>query len=109
MGYLPISEDLPRGDFFALVCEGDSMIDIGISSGDVVYVRRQPSADDGDIVVAMLFDEITGEPRATLKRFFRTPEKKKFILRPENSLMRDIVTDRVEILGVAYRVLKKLK
>jgi repressor LexA len=56
---------LPRqvvgeGDLFALTVSGDSMIDAAICDGDVVTVRRQDSADHGDIVAALLDDEATG-------------------------------------------------
>ena len=107
--YLPIEEGLSGEDFFGLVCEGDSMIGVGIFDGDTVYVKRQTTADNGDIVVAMLPDLETGERRATLKRFFRDGENARYILRPENPDMEDIITDTVEIVGVAYRVYKRLK
>lgn len=108
-GYLTVDEGvMGSGEFFALRAEGDSMIMAGISSGDLVYVRRQSSADDGEIVVAIVNDEITGEPRATLKRFYRDRESKSYILRPENPEMSDILTDDVRIIGVAVSVLKKL-
>ena len=109
LGYLPLDPELYGEDFFGLVCEGDSMKGIGITEGDVVYVKRQNTADDGDIVVALIEDEETGEPRATLKRFFRCEKKKRFILHPENDEMSDIELERLNIVGVAYRVLKKLK
>jgi repressor LexA len=85
------------------------MIDAGICDGDIVYVRRQSYADEGDIVVAMVPDEITGERTATLKRFFRDEKNSRFILRPENPTMNDILVDEVEIVGVAVRLLKVLK
>jgi len=107
--YLPIEKSLSAQDFFGLVCEGESMIGAGIFDGDVVYVKRQSTADNGDIVVAMLLDEETGEQRATLKRFFRDEKNSRYILRAENPDMSDIITENVEILGVAYRVLKRLK
>lgn len=65
-----------RADF-ALVCHGDSMKDARIYDGDVVYIRRQSSAENGDIVAA----EIDGE--ATLKRFYRKPNG--IMLMPANS------------------------
>ena len=108
-GYLPIDKDsLGEGDYFGLIADGDSMIDAGISSGDVVYVRRSPAADDGQIVVALMEDEFTDGYRATLKRFFRDEKNKRYILHPENKDQKDIIVDNVEIVGVAIKVLKNL-
>jgi repressor LexA len=74
------------GDSFLLQVEGDSMVDAHICSGDYVLVRRQPTADSGDIVVAMLDDE------ATVKRF--TIEKGRIVLKPENKDMKPIVVEK---------------
>jgi repressor LexA len=60
--------NLQDGDFFTHRVEGDSMRDAGIREGDVMLVRRQANAREGDIVVATIPDEVTGEPRATVKR-----------------------------------------
>ena len=68
---------------------GDSMIDIGIKKDDLVVIRKQNTADDGEIVVAM----INGE--TTLKRIFR--RNGKVILHPENKEMKDIVVKDCEI------------
>ena len=109
-GYLPIDDaSLGGGEFFGLVAEGDSMVDAGISDGDVVYVRRQAVADDGDIVVAMVADEASGEDTATLKRFFRDEKNQRYILHPENTRLSDIIVQEVRIVGVAVKVLKSLK
>ena len=63
---LPVSKDLLRGhDAYALKVEGQSMVEVGILDGDYVIVRKQETADDGDIVVALIGDE------ATLKRLYR--------------------------------------
>lgn len=65
-GTIAVKKDLLRGrTAFALKVEGDSMIEAGILDGDFVVVRKQETADDGDIVVALIENE------ATLKRFFR--------------------------------------
>ena len=85
------------------------MIDVGISDGDIVYIRRQSFADEGDIVVAMVTDELTGEKTATLKTFFKDEKNRRYILHPENKDMCDIIVNEIEILGVALRVLKTLK
>jgi len=66
LGWIPVNKQLLRGkEGFALRVEGNSMVDAGIRSGDYVIVRKQDTAEDGDIVVAL----IDGE--ATLKRFYR--------------------------------------
>ncbi|MEF9894516.1 MAG: transcriptional repressor LexA [Clostridia bacterium] len=81
-----------RGDaLFALHVEGESMIDAGILSGDIIIVRRQQSADNGDIVVAMMDDE------ATVKRIFF--EKNRVRLQPENRTMAPIYAQEVTVLG----------
>ena len=69
------------------------MIDIGILDGDLILVRRQETADNGDIVVALLETETT----ATVKRFFK--EDGHFRLQPENSAMEPIIADDVHIAG----------
>ena len=107
-GYIPLDESMARGEYFGLLAKGDSMIDVGINDGDVVYVRRQDTCEDGDIVVALVEDELTDGAEATLKRFYRDYESERFILHPENETMEDIIVDKVRILGVALRVLKIL-
>ena len=108
--YIPYNEEmLGKGDFFALRARGDSMVGIGISDGDIVYIRKQDTAHDGDIVVAMIDDDYSDESTATLKRFYRDPENRRYILHPENSEMEDIVVDKVRILGKAVRILKNIE
>lgn len=98
---LPIpSSMLGGGTYFALTVRGDSMIQAGILNGDYVVVQKQPHANNGDIVVAM----ISGD--ATVKRFFR--ENGRFRLQPENSTMQPIITNAVEILGKVISVLRLL-
>lgn len=75
---LPVSL-LGSGEFFALRVKGESMVEVGILEGDTVIVRKQPTAENGDIVVAL----VDGE--ATIKRFFR--ENGHIRLQPENSRM----------------------
>ena len=76
------------------------MIEAGIFDGDYLIVKRQPTADNGDIVVALLQEE------ATVKRFFK---KGKLIhLKPENSQMKPIITKEVLILGKAVALLRKI-
>lgn len=76
---------------FALKVNGDSMINAGILDGDIVVVRLQQAADNGDIVVALVDEEVT------VKRFYR--EKETIRLQPENSAMAPIYSTGVEICG----------
>ena len=98
---LPISL-FSSGDFYLLRASGDSMIKVGICDGDLVLVRRQNHADDGQIVVALMEDE------ATLKRYYREPQNRRIRLHPENDSMEDIYVDNCAIQGVAVKVIKNL-
>lgn len=91
-----------RGNFFILRAYGDSMVEAGIDDGDLVLIRQQDVAEEGQIVVALIDDE------ATLKRFYPEPENHRIRLHPENSHMADIFVERCEIQGVAVKVLKDL-
>ena len=93
---------LDSGEYFIVVADGDSMIDSGIDEGDLIIVKSQPTANDGDIVVAL----IDGE--TTLKRMYRDYKKKKIILHPENSKYHDVEYNQLDIQGIAVRVIKKL-
>src|SRR5690625_1945151 len=77
---------------FVLIIEGESMIEAGILDGDMVIVKQQNTADNGDIVVAM-----TEEDEATVKRFFK--EEDHIRLQPENDTMEPIIVHQVIILG----------
>ena len=79
------------GKTFILHAEGDSMIDAGINSGDLLVVKQCEDATDGDIVVALIDDS------ATVKRFYK--KKDCVVLHPENVKYDDIVTRDVKILG----------
>jgi repressor LexA len=85
---------------FALRVTGTSMIKAGILDGDLVVVKRQETADDGDIVVAFLDEE------ATLKRFFREADTVR--LQPENDSMEPIFTRDPRILGKVTGVIRRL-
>lgn len=98
---LPVSL-FGQGQFFILRAYGDSMVDAGIDDGDLVLIRHQDTAEEGQIVVALIEDE------ATLKRFYPEPENHRIRLHPENSHMTDIFADKCEIQGVAVKVLKDL-
>ncbi|MET8411157.1 transcriptional repressor LexA [Streptomyces sp. NPDC005195] len=96
---------LPRqivgdGDLFALTVSGDSMIDAAICDGDIVTVRRQDSADHGDIVAALLEDE------ATIKVLRR--EDGRVWLMPRNPTYEPIPGDDAQILGKVVGVLRML-
>lgn len=92
-----------QGNFFLLRAYGDSMVDAGIEDGDLVLIRQQDTAEEGQIVVALIEDE------ATLKRFYPEPENHRVRLHPENTHMNDIYVDSCEIQGVAVKALKELQ
>jgi repressor LexA len=93
---------LRRGEtaknFFALEVYGDSMQGIGIGDGDIVVARRQLTAEDGDIVVALLGDE------ATVKRFYK--ESDRIRLQPENPDYSPIFAQDVQIMGKVAMTIK---
>lgn len=89
-----------KGDYFALDVRGDSMIEGGILDGDIAIIRKQETAQNGDIVAALVEDE-----EATLKRFKRTGKNVQLI--PENSAYQPIVTTNVKILGTLSGVFRK--
>ena len=91
-----------KGDFYILHASGNSMIDAGIDDGDLVVIRKQNYAHNGDIVVALV------ENQNTLKTFFRDEQNRKIILHPENKNMDDIVVDDCYIQGIACHVIKEL-
>ena len=82
---------LGQDDCFCLRVQGESMIEAGIYDGDIVVIRQQDSADNGEIVVALVEDE------ATLKRIFY--EDGHVRLQPENSAMAPIFADDAAVLG----------
>jgi repressor LexA len=92
--YWPLPDRLvpPDSNVFILIVQGESMIDAGILDGDMVIVRSQSSANNGEIVVAM-----TDENEATVKRFYK--EKDHFRLQPENITLEPIILQNVTILG----------
>jgi repressor LexA len=92
---------VPRGsNAFMLRVQGDSMIDAAILNGDLILVRPQRSAENGEVVVAM----IDGE--ATVKRFYR--EAGRIRLQPENQTMAPIYASDVEIVGRVEAVVRRL-
>ena len=90
--YFPIPVDfLPNAETFMLRVKGDSMINMGIYEGDQIIVKRQDSASNGEVVVALVDDS------ATVKRFYK--EDGHYRLQPENDSMDPIIVDHVKILG----------
>ena len=87
-------------DLFMLNVHGDSMINIGMYEGDKIIVRKQESADNGDIVVALVDDS------ATVKRFCK--RNGKIILHPENDDMEDFIFDDVRILGKVVGLMRNI-
>lgn len=86
---------------FLLKVRGDSMVEIGINDGDYVVVEQRPTANNGDIVVAIV------EDGATVKRFFK--ERDHVRLQPENSSMEPIIVrDNVSIAGKVVAVFRRL-
>lgn len=97
----PLPLNLVNDDkVFLLKVRGESMINAGILNGDLILVRQQSNASNGEIVVAMIGDE------ATVKRFYR--EKTLIRLQPENSLMEPIYSQDVTILGKVIGVFRFL-
>lgn len=100
--YFPIpAELLPNQKTFMLRVKGDSMINAGIFNGDQIIVAQQETADNGEIVVALLDDS------ATVKRFFK--ENGHFRLQPENDAMEPILTDSVQILGKVIGLMRMMQ
>ena len=88
-------------DVFTLEVSGDSMINIGIFDGDIVIVKKERTANNGEIVVAM-----TDENEVTLKRFYK--EKDHIKLQPENDYLEPIILNNVTILGKAMGLYRKI-
>lgn len=102
--YVTFSKELlGSGKFFILRAKGDSMINAGINDGDLVIVRQQETAEIGQIVVALIWNE------ATLKRYYLDNKRKKIRLHPENDKMEDMFFDDIAIQGIAIKVLKDLE
>lgn len=87
-------------DLFMLKVQGDSMVNAAILDGDYIIVQQQPTASNGDIVVALV-----GGEEATVKTFYK--EKGHFRLQPENDTMEPIIVDEVSILGKVVGVYRQ--
>lgn len=98
-GYFPVpAEFMPNTESFMLKVKGESMVNAGILNGDSVLVQRQPDANNGDVVVALVDDS------ATVKRFYK--EEGHYRLQPENDSMDPIIVDHCEILGKVFGVFR---
>ena len=91
VSYDPQGRLYNREELFALKVRGSSMINAGILDGDIVIVRKTETADNGDIVVAMIGDD------ATVKTFYK--EGGRFRLQPQNPEMEPIIVDNLSIIG----------
>ena len=96
---LPI-DFVGNSETFMLRVRGDSMIDAGILEGDLVLVKKQNNAENGDIVVALIEDE------ATVKKFYK--EKNYIRLQPQNQFMQPIIVPTCTILGKVAGVFRKI-
>lgn len=100
--YFPIPvEMLPNKEIFMLRVKGDSMIEAGILNNDNVIVEKQPTAENGDVVVALIDDS------ATVKTFYK--ESGHYRLQPQNRTMDPIIVNDVEILGKVIGVFRMMK
>ena len=99
--YVALPESMfGSGEFYILRAHGESMIEAGIDPGDLVVIRRQETAENGQIAVVLVDEE------ATLKRLY--VEDNRVRLHPENSEMEDFYVDNCIIQGVAVKVIKDL-
>ena len=97
--YFPIpAEYVPNADTFMLRVKGESMVNVGIYDGDQIMVQQQSTANNGEIVVALIDEE------ATVKTFYK--ENGHYRLQPENDSMNPIIVDEVTILGKVFGVFR---
>lgn len=97
--YFPIpAEYMPNQDTFMLHVKGESMINVGIFDGDVILVKQQSTARNGEIVAALVDDS------ATVKTFYK--EDGHIRLQPENDSMNPIIVPDCQILGVVFGVFR---
>ncbi|MBR4959322.1 MAG: repressor LexA [Clostridia bacterium] len=93
-----------QGKFFILKAKGNSMINIGIADGDLVVLRQQNYADEGQVIAALVDND-----SATLKRYTVDRKNKKIVLLAENENYAPIVRDEISIMGVLVYLLKDMK
>ena len=100
--YFPIpAEYMPNQEAFILQVKGDSMVNAGILDGDHIMVKSQPTAENGDVVVALIEDS------ATVKTFYK--EVNCYRLQPENDAMDPIIVKDCTILGKVFGVMRIFK
>lgn len=100
--YFPVPAELVlQGESFVLKVKGDSMINVGIFSGDQIFVNACNTAHNGDTVVALIDDS------ATVKTFYK--EDGHIRLQPENDTMDPIIVDDCQILGKVFGVFRVMK
>ena len=98
---MPLPADIVgEGELFMLRVRGDSMINAGIFQDDYIVVRKQPTAVNGEIIVALIDDE------ATVKRFYK--ENGYIRLQPENDYMEPIIVSHAAILGKVVSLIRKI-
>ena len=103
---IAVPEPLGRDADFLLRVKGDSMIEAGILDGDIVVVRKQADARDGEIVVALVGDDESAD-EATVKTFYRERDGR-IRLQPENAALEPLYPEHVEILGKVTGVFRSL-
>ncbi|MFI3201412.1 MAG: transcriptional repressor LexA [Eubacteriales bacterium] len=98
-GYFPIPIEIaPNAELFVLKVKGDSMINVGIYHGDQIFVEQVTTAQNGEIIVALVEDS------ATVKTFYK--EEDHFRLQPENDTMEPIIVTDCQILGRVFGVFR---
>jgi len=102
-GYVEIpSSILGEDKYFVLKSDGDSMINAGIKKGDLLVIKIQSHAENGDIAVVELDNKVT------LKRFYKLEDKHQYKLHPENEKYDDIYLEKCNILGIAVKIIKDI-
>lgn len=97
--YFPVpAEYIPSGESFMLKVSGESMVNAGILDGDNILVQCQPTAENGDMVVALVGDS------ATVKTFYK--EEGHYRLQPENDTMDPIIVEECTVLGKVFGVFR---
>lgn len=110
--YVTISIDI-KADF-ALRIKGDSMIDANIYDGDIVFIRQQPTVENGEIAAVRIIDPDTSDARATLKRVYKTPEGLMLLSENKAKAYPPIVVDKdtcdgAKILGKAIKYVTDIR
>ena len=97
--YIPTGLFPMSGDLFMLTVIGSSMIDVGIRDGDKVIVKKQNTAESGQIIAALVEDDC-----ATVKRFIK--DERGIRLHPENQYMQDLYPSELTILGIVVGLIR---